>query len=135
MLGGKDHVRRVSPYKVNQHPLQVTQADSKELKAHYNISSSITLDIPFLIDIMSRPLLDQITLYIHKIRLLLHPFLCLTLLDFGVTQHQPYVIQSLIAMWILYRLQGSPNLILWESCRMFRLKNCAQKTSFGFNYT
>ena len=62
MLGGEDYARPVSPYDANQHPSQVTQVNTEDLKAHFNIPSSVTLKIPGLNDISIRSSPGQIAL-------------------------------------------------------------------------
>ena len=119
--GGEAIARPLFRFKVDRHLTKMKEGELELIRDMYQVPDYVEFQLPGPTDQQTRPPYRHITVYMDYfwkgLWLPLHSFFneALLNLDFSLPQLNPNVIQSLVALWVLYYINGFPDLLSWSS--------------------
>ena len=127
--GRDDAARPISQFEVDRHPSRMTKRELDMIRQLYNVPDYMDFRLPEPSDQPTRPPPGCTAIYrdyfIKWLRLPLHPFMreALLNLDVSLPQLNQNAVQSLVVLWVLYRLNHFPDLTVEEFQAAYAMKN------------
>ena len=118
--GGEDAVWSLSRFEVDRHPTKVTEWEMDLIRELYQVPDYVEFRLPGPSDQPTRPHPGHVAMYkdyfFEGLQLPLHSFFkeALLNLDVSLPQLNLNAAQSLVALWVLYRVNYFPDLTLEE---------------------
>ena len=114
---------------MDRHPSKITKRELNLIRTLYYVPDYVELWLPGPSDQLTRPPPNYIAVYrdyfIKGLRLPLHPFIREVLfnMDISLPQLNPNAVQSLVAPWVIYRLNSFLYLTVEEFRAAYTVKN------------
>ena len=114
---------------MDRHPSKMMSREMNLLKEFYQISDYVEFRLPRPSNQPTRPPSGYMVIYkdyfLKELRLPLHPFFkeALLNLDVSLPQLNPNAVESLVALWVLYRINRFPDLTLEKFQAHYTMKN------------